>query len=153
MDTMSSTGIGNWHEERYICPLVTRKLKCCHHEECNKRVHRRCQEDWLDRHCYPWTREDPHFCWEHNDHYLNWVRFKAGEIPRTKNGCVEGSFLNPREEPVVREHAWGQHWLYLFNRNKNFYFSTLIVMGNLSQYTWDITSATHSGETLHGSFY
>jgi len=68
-------------------------------------VHRRCQEDWLDCYCYPWTREVPHFCREHNDHYLNWVRFKAGEIPHTKNGCVEGSFLNPQKEPVVREHA------------------------------------------------
>jgi hypothetical protein len=90
MDTTSFTGIGNRHEERCICPLVPQKLKDCHHEGCNKRVHRRCQEDWLDRHCYPWTHEDPHFCREHNEHYLRWVRFKAGEIPRTENGCVEG---------------------------------------------------------------
>ncbi len=58
----------------------------------------------IDRHCYPWTREDLHFCREHNEHYMRWVRFKAGEIPCSENGCVEGSCLNPREEPVVREH-------------------------------------------------
>jgi hypothetical protein len=53
MDTTSSTGIGNRHEERCTCPLVPQKLRNCHHEGCNKRVHRRCQEDWLDCHCYP----------------------------------------------------------------------------------------------------
>ena len=108
MDTTSSTGIGNPHEERCICPLVPQKLRNCHHEGCNKRVHRRCQEDWLDRHCYPWTREDPHFCREHNEHYIRWVRFKGGEIPPSEHGCVEGSFLNPRaenqEEPEVQIH-------------------------------------------------
>ena len=105
MDTTSSTGIGNRHEERCICPLVPQKLRNCHHVGCNKRVHRCCQEDWLDHHCYPWTLEDPHFCREHNEHYIRWVRFKAGEKSRTENGCVERSFLNPREEPVVREHG------------------------------------------------
>jgi hypothetical protein len=102
MDTMSSTGIGNQHEERCICPLVCKNLKNCHHEGCNKKVHRRCQEDWLDCHCYTWTPEDPAFCQEHNEHYIRWVRFKAGEIPCSENGCLEGSFLNPREEPGVR---------------------------------------------------
>ena len=106
MDTTSSTGIGNPHEERCICPLVLKKLRNCHHEGCNKMVHRRCQEDWLQRHCYPWTREDPHFCREHNEHYIKWVKFKGGEIPRSENGCVPGSFLNPTvenpdEEPMV----------------------------------------------------
>ena len=106
MDTTSSTGIGNPHEERCICPLVLKKLRNCHHEGCNKMVHRRCQEDWLDRHCYPWTREDPHFCREHNEHYIKWVKFKGGEIPHSENGCVPGSFLNPTvenpdEEPMV----------------------------------------------------
>jgi hypothetical protein len=106
MDTTSSTGIGNPHEERCICPLVHKKLRDCHHEGCNKKVHRRCQEDWLDRHCYPWTHEDPHFCREHNEHYIKWVKFKGGEIPRSENGCVPGSFLNPtvenpHEEPMV----------------------------------------------------
>jgi len=72
MDTTSSTGIGNRHEERCICPLVHKKLRKCHHEGCNKTVHRHCQKDWLDRHCYPWTREDPHFCREHNEHYITW---------------------------------------------------------------------------------
>ena len=72
MDNTSSTGIGNRHEERCTCPLVHKKLRNCHHEGCNKRVHRCCQEDWLDRHCYPWTREDPHFCREHNEHYIRW---------------------------------------------------------------------------------
>ena len=106
MDTTSSTGIGNPHEERCICPLVLKKSRNCHHEGCNKTVHRRCQEDWLERHCYPWTREDPHFCREHNEHYIKWVKFKGGEIPRSGNGCVPGSFLNPTvenpdEEPMV----------------------------------------------------
>ena len=96
MDTTSSTGIGIWHEERCICPLVHKKLRNCHHEGCNKRVHRCCQEDWLDHHCYPWTREDPCFCWEHNEHYIRWVRFKGGEIPCLENGCVEGLFLGAR---------------------------------------------------------
>ena len=54
MDTTSSTGIGNAHEESCICPLVHKKLRNCHHEECNKTVHRHCQEGWLNRHCYPW---------------------------------------------------------------------------------------------------
>ena len=71
-------------------------------------VHRRCQEDWLHRHCYPWTREDPHFCREHNEHYIKWVSFKAGDIPLSEIGCVVGSFLNPAsenpEEPMVQEH-------------------------------------------------
>jgi hypothetical protein len=56
----------------------------------------------------PWTREDSRFCREHNEHYIRWVRFEGGEIPRSENGCVEGSFLYPRaenrEEPEVREH-------------------------------------------------
>jgi hypothetical protein len=108
MHTTSSTGIGNRHEERCICPLVHKKLRKCHHEGCNKTVHRRCQEDWLDRHCYPWTREDPHFCREHNEHYIKWVKFKGGEITRSEIGCVVGSFLNPTpenpEEPMVQEH-------------------------------------------------
>ena len=69
--------------------MVNKKLRNCHHEGCNKTVHRRCQEDWLDRHCYPWTLEDPHFCREHNEHYIRWVKFKGGEIPRSENGCVE----------------------------------------------------------------
>jgi hypothetical protein len=109
MDTTSSTGIGNRHEERCICPLVHKQLRNCHQEGCNKRVRRRCQEDWLDRHCYLWTHEDLRFCPEHNEHFIRWVKFKGGEIPRLENGCVEGSFLNPRaenreEEPEVREH-------------------------------------------------
>jgi hypothetical protein len=96
MDTTSYTGIGNQHEERCICHSFCRKLINCHHEGCKKRVHRPCQEDWLQRHCYPWTPEDQLFCREHTEHYVKWVRFKAGEIPRSQNGCVEGSFLNPR---------------------------------------------------------
>ena len=43
----------------------------------------------------PWTREDSRFCREHNEHYIRWVRFEGGEIPRSENGCVEGSFLYP----------------------------------------------------------
>ena len=39
---------------------------------------------------------------------IRWVKFKRGEIPRSENVCVEGSFLNPTaenpEEPMVREH-------------------------------------------------
>ncbi len=50
------------------------------------------------------THEDPPFCQEHNEHYIRWVRFKAGEIPQSEIGCVEGSFLNPRQEPGVQEH-------------------------------------------------
>ncbi len=95
MDTTLSAGIGNQHEERCICPLVCKKLRNCHHERCNKKVHRRCQEDWLDRHCYTWTPEDPPFCQDHNEHYVRWVRLKAGEIPILENG-LEGLFLNPR---------------------------------------------------------
>ena len=104
MDTTLSTGIGNRHEERCIRCLFCKKLRNCHHEGCNKKVHRCCQEDWLDCHCYTWTPEDPPFCQEHNEHYIRWVRFKAGEVPRLENGCVKGLFLNPREEPGVREH-------------------------------------------------
>ena len=62
MDTMSFTGIGNQHEERCVCPFVPKRLIICHHEGCTKKVHRRCQEDWLERHCYKWTPEDPSFC-------------------------------------------------------------------------------------------
>ena len=98
MDTTSSTGIGIRHEERCICPLVHKKLRNCHHEGCNNRVHRRCQKDWLDRHCYPWTCEDPSFCRENNEHYIRWVSFKAGDIPLSEIGCVEGSFLNPTQD-------------------------------------------------------
>ncbi len=81
-----------------------KKLRNCHHEGCNKRVHRRCQEDWLDCHCYPWTREDPSFCQEHNEHYIRWVSFKAGDIPLSEIGCVEGLFLNPTQELRAQEH-------------------------------------------------
>ena len=110
MDTTLSTGIGNWHEERCICPLLHKKLRNCHHEGCNKRVHRRCQEDWLDRHCYPWTREDPSFCREHNGYYIRWVSFKAGDILLLELGCVEGLFLNPTQELRVQEHEWEKNW-------------------------------------------
>ncbi len=62
MDTTLSTGIGNRHEERCICRSFCKKLRNCHHEGCNKKVHRCCQEDWLDHHCYTWTPEDSPFC-------------------------------------------------------------------------------------------
>ena len=104
MDTISSTGIGNQHEERCVCPFVPKRLKICHHEGCTKKVHRRCQEDWLERHCYKWTPEDKSFCREHNEHYMRWVCFKVGDIPLSEIGCVEGLFLNPPQELEAQEH-------------------------------------------------
>jgi hypothetical protein len=104
MDTMSFTGIGNQHEERCVCPFVPKRLIIFHHEGCTKKVHKRCQEDWLDRHCYKWTPEDLSFCQEHNEHYIRWVRIKVGDIPLSEIGCVEGSFLIPKQELRVQEH-------------------------------------------------
>ena len=76
--------------------FIHRKLRNRNHEGCAKKVHRPCQEDWLQHHCYPLTPEDQLFCQEHNQHYVTWVRFVAGKLPYSQNGCVEESFLNPR---------------------------------------------------------
>ena len=102
MDMMSFTGIDNQHEERCVCPFIPKRLIICHHEGCTKKVHKCCQEDWLDRQCYKWTPEDPSFCREHNEHYKRWVRIKVGDI--LEIGCVEGSFLIPTQELRVQEH-------------------------------------------------
>jgi hypothetical protein len=76
MGTMSDTGINNRHKERCKCHSYHIQLRQCEHEGCNKRVHQLCQEDWLQRHCYP--PEDKLYCPQHNKHYVKWVRFKAG---------------------------------------------------------------------------
>ena len=67
------------------------ELRQCEHEGCNKRLHYLCQDDWLERHCYP--PEDKYYCPQHSEHYVKWVRFKAGEITDCEVICDEPFWL------------------------------------------------------------
>ncbi len=91
MGTMSDTGINNRHEERCICHSYPVQLRQFEHEGCNKRLHYLCQDNWLERHCYP--PEDKYYCPQHSEHYVKWVRFKAGEITDCEVICDEPLWL------------------------------------------------------------
>jgi len=54
-------------------------------------VHSLCHNDWLTEHCYMLPPRGLHDCQQHSNSYQLWVRFKAGEIQRSENGCIPGS--------------------------------------------------------------
>ncbi len=89
MDSFSHTGLDTPHQERCIVdglPIMT-----CTHIGCSKLVHPPCHVDWLRKHCYLLHPCGLHVCWQHSNSYQRWVRFKAGKIPRSENGCIPGS--------------------------------------------------------------
>jgi hypothetical protein len=89
MDSFSHTGLDTPHQERCIIdglPMMT-----CTHIGCSKMVHPPCHVDWLRKHCYLLPPCGLHVCRQHSNSYQKWVRFKAGQIPRSENGCIPGS--------------------------------------------------------------
>ena len=48
------------------------------------------RRDLLDyqKHCYDFPDDLPISCWNHDDNYLRWVRFRAHEIPWSENGTM-----------------------------------------------------------------
>jgi hypothetical protein len=115
MDTFSYSGIGNPHQEWCVMSHITfrKHLWNCQHEGCRKSVHRSCQEDWLQHHWYPSTGDDDLFCREHNEHYVRWVRFRAGKIPRSQNGCCPKLFLIQRTIRNIIDQCSTQLFHYL----------------------------------------
>ena len=89
MDSFSMTGFDTPHQERCVGFGMT--MKTCTIEGCSTMVHPRCHDDWLDAHCYLRPPRDKHVCRQHSNSYQLWVRFKAGEIQRSENGCIPGS--------------------------------------------------------------
>ena len=89
MGTMSQFGRDKPHQER--CQFSTIRYVNCQHEGCMAYVHQFCQHDWLERHCYAVPTNLPIFCRNHTESYRKWVRFKAGDIPQSPNGCIPGS--------------------------------------------------------------
>ena len=89
MDSFSMTGFDTPHQER--CVGVGMTMKTCTIEGCSTNVHPFCHIDWLREHCYFPPPPGQHVCRQHSNSYQTWVRFKAGEIPRSQNGCIPGS--------------------------------------------------------------
>jgi hypothetical protein len=89
MGSFSWTGRDTPHQERCVGFGMT--MKTCTIEGCSTMVHPICHNDWLDAHCYFRPPPGKHVCRQHSNSYQTWVRFKAGEIPRSQNGCIPGS--------------------------------------------------------------
>jgi hypothetical protein len=89
MDSFSHTGLDTPHQKRCIIdglPMMT-----CTHIGCSTMVHPPCYVDLHRTHCYPQPPLGLHVCRQHSDSYQRWVRFKAGDILRSENGCIPGS--------------------------------------------------------------
>ena len=87
--TGSSTGMGNKHDE--CCPhsyLGVKYQKKCQHAGCKAYVRKQCHQEWLTKHCYDFPDDLPILCQNHDDNYLRWVKFKAGEICWSENGTI-----------------------------------------------------------------
>jgi hypothetical protein len=89
METMTHIGMHNPHQE--CCQMSSIRHVNCQHEGCMAHVHQLCQHDWLQQHCYAVPTNLPIFCRNHTDSYTRWVRFTAGDIPQSQNGCIPGS--------------------------------------------------------------
>ncbi len=89
MGTMTNNGRRNPHQE--CCHMSLLRYVTCQHEGCTAYVHKFCQHDWLKQHCYEVPTNLPTFCRDHTESYGLWVRFTAGHIPRSQNGCIPGS--------------------------------------------------------------
>ncbi len=63
----------------------------CQHVGCPEYVHQLCQRDWLTQHGYKVPTDLPTYCRDHTESYGLWVKFTAGQIPRSQNGCIPGS--------------------------------------------------------------
>ena len=51
-------------------------------------VHTLCHNNWLDAHCYLRAPPGQHVCRQHSNSYKLWVRYRAGKIARSDNGCI-----------------------------------------------------------------
>jgi hypothetical protein len=89
MGTKMNNGRSNPHQE--CCVFSDVRYVTCQHEGCTKYVHQLCQRDWLTQHCYEVSTDLPTLCRDHTENYGLWVKFKAGKIDRTQNGCIPGS--------------------------------------------------------------
>jgi hypothetical protein len=94
MDSFSMTGRDTPHQEQCIGQGYT--MKTCTIEGCSTMVHLFCHHDWLSEHCYYLPARGKHVCRQHSNSYQRWVHFKAGEIPRSQNGCIPGSVAATR---------------------------------------------------------
>ena len=88
---VTMTMIGNYNPHQEHCQFSTIWYVNCQHEGCMAYVHQFCQHDWLERHCYAVPTNLPFFCRNHTESYGKWVRFTAGLIPLSQNGCIQGS--------------------------------------------------------------
>jgi hypothetical protein len=89
MGTMMDNGRRNPHQECCVFSHI-RYIKC-QHEGCTEYVHQLCQRDWLTKHGYEVPTDLPTYCHDHTESYGSWVRFTAGDIPRSQNGTIPGS--------------------------------------------------------------
>ena len=89
MDSFYHTGCDTPNQER--CIVNGLPMKTCTHIGCSTMVHPPCHVDWLTEHCYMLPPPGQHVCRQHSNSYQLWVRFKAGKIPHSENGCIPGS--------------------------------------------------------------
>jgi hypothetical protein len=61
-------------------------MEDCDFKGCRARVHRLCQDDWLEQHEYEATPNGMLFCQEPNQCYQKWVQFRAGGLKHLENG-------------------------------------------------------------------
>ena len=87
--SFSRTGFDTPHQER--CISVGARMKTCTMKGCSTMVHTFCHNNWLDAHCYLQAPPGQHVCRQHSNSYKLWVRYRAGKIPRSENGCIPGS--------------------------------------------------------------
>ncbi len=73
------------------CIIDGMRMMTCTHIGCSTMVHPPCHVNWLKRHCYMLPPCGQHVCRQHSSSYQLWVRFKAGIIPGSENGCIPGS--------------------------------------------------------------
>ncbi len=68
-----------------------RRLINCQHKGCKGKVHKLCQDDWLQQHDYKVRPDDQLFCQQHSECYHRWVQYRADKILCLQNGCIPGS--------------------------------------------------------------
>ena len=89
MGSMMHIGRRNPHQE--CCQFSHMRYVKCQYEGCLAYVHKFCQLDWLKEHGYEVPTNLPTFCRDHTESYGLWVKFTAGLIPWSQNGCIPGS--------------------------------------------------------------
>ena len=89
MGTKMQNGHSNPNQE--CCIFSHIRYVTCQHEGCMAYVHKICQHDWLKQHDYEVPTNLPTSCHDHTESYGLWVKFKAGLIPWSQNGCIPDS--------------------------------------------------------------